>query len=107
MFHMIGNIILDKNFLSTILFGFVLGYSINYYNIKNLENIIARLEIVETRNLFLKEDIDDLKIKIFEHKNLIKELDDKQESMILMKKKKRNKINVQYEDVDFGIRTPE
>tara|TARA_Y100001970_G_scaffold173299_1_gene211734 strand:- start:294 stop:608 length:315 start_codon:yes stop_codon:yes gene_type:complete len=104
---MIGNIILDKNFLSTILFGFVLGYSINYYNIKNLENIIARLEIVETRNLFLKEDIDDLKIKIFEHKNLIKELDDKQESMILMKKKKRNKINVQYEDVDFGIRTPE
>ena len=104
---MIGNIILDKNFLSTILFGFVLGYSINYYNIKNLENIIARLEIVETRNLFLKEDIDDLKIKIFENKNLIKELDDKQESMILMKKKKRNKINVQYEDVDFGIRTPE
>ena len=104
---MIGNIILDKNFLSTILFGFVLGYSINYYNIKNLENIIARLEIVETRNLFLKEDIDDLKIKIFEHKNLIKELDEKQESMMLMKKKKRNKINVQYEDVDFGIHTPQ
>ena len=106
MFHIISNII-DKNFLSSILFGFVLGYSINYYNVKNLENIIVRLEIVETKNLFLKEDIDDLKIKIFEHKNLIKELDEKQESMMLMKKKKRNKINVQYEDVDFGIHTPQ
>ena len=38
---------------------------------------------------------------------MIKELTEKQESMMLIKKKKRNKIEVQYDDVDFGISTPQ
>lgn len=103
----IENIMLNKNNLYSLVLGVILGYSVNYYNKKSLENIIKRLELVETKNLFLKEDINDLKLKIFEHKGLINELNEKQESMMLMKKKKRNKIDVQYEDVDFGIHTPQ
>ena len=104
---MFQNIMLDKNNLCSLFLGFILGYSVNYYNIKYIQNIEKRLEIIETKNLFLNGDINDLKLKIFDHKSLIDELNEKQESMILMKKKKRNKIDVQYEDVDFGLHTPQ
>ena len=99
----------DKNNLCSLFLGFILGYSINYYNKKCLKDIIDRLELFETKHLFLKEDINDLKLKIFFNKGLIDELNGKQESLNLMKKdkKKRNKIEVQYEDVDFGIHTPQ
>ena len=104
---MFQNIMLDKNNLCSLFLVFILGYSVNYYNIKYIQNIEKRLEIIETKNLFLNGDINDLKLKIFDHKSLIDELNEKQESMILMKKKKRNKIDVQYEDVDFGLHTPQ
>ena len=105
MFHTIGNII-DKNYLCSLLLGFILGYSVNYYNKKTLQDVIERLELVETKKLFLDEDIQTLKLKIFENKVSIKDLTEKQESMMLMKKKKRNRIEVQYDDVDFGIHAP-
>ena len=105
MFHTIDNII-DKNYLCSLILGFILGYSVNYYNKKTLQDIIERLELLETKKLFLDEDIRNLKLKIFENKVSIKELKEKQESIIYMKKeKKRNKIEVQYDDVDFGIHT--
>ena len=97
---------LDKNNLCGFLFGFILGYSVNYYNKRHIQNIVNRLEIVETKNLFLNEDIRTLKLKIFEHKTSIRDLTEKQESMMIIKKK-RNKIEVQYEDVDFGLHTPQ
>ena len=110
MFYTIGimiNNIIDKNNLYSLILGFILGYSVNYYNKKTLQNIIERLELVETKKLFLDEDIRTLKLKIFENKVSIKDLTEKQESMMLMKKKKRNRIEVQYDDVDFGIHTPQ
>ena len=96
MFHTIGNIV-DKNYLCSLILGFILGYSVNYYNKKTLQDIIER---------FLDQDIQTLKLKIFENKVSIKDLTEKQESMMLMKKKKRNRIEVQYDDVDFGIHAP-
>ncbi len=107
MFHTIGNMILYKNNLCSLVLGFIMGYSVNYYNKKYLRDIIERLELVETRKLFLEGDIQNLKLKIFANQGSIKELYEKQESMMLMKKKKRNRIEVQYDDVDFGIRTPQ
>ena len=104
---MFQNIMLDKNNLCGFLFGFILGYSVNYYNKRHIQNIVNRLEIVETKNLFFDEDIRTLKNKLFINGNMIKELTEKQESMVLLKKKKRNKIEVQYDDVDFGISTPQ
>ena len=110
MFYTIGimiNNIIDKNNFYSLILGFILGYSVNYYNKKILQDVIERLELVETRKLFLEGDIQTLKLKIFENKVSIKELTEKQESMMLMKKKKRNRIEVQYDDVDFGIQTPQ
>jgi hypothetical protein len=110
MFYTVGNMInnmTDKNNLCSLALGFILGYSVNYYNKRHIQNIIERLELVETRKLFLEGDIQNLKLKIFANEGLIKELTEKQESMMLMKKKKRNRIEVQYDDVDFGIRTPQ
>lgn len=109
MFYTIGimiNNIIDKNNFYSLILGFILGYSVNYYNKKTLQDVIERLELVETRKLFLEGDIQNLKLKIFANEGLIKELTEKQESMMLMKKKKRNRIEVQYDDVDFGIHTP-
>lgn len=109
MFYTIGNMInnmINKNNFCSLALGFILGYSVNYYNKKYLQNIFDRLELVETRKLFLDEDIRTLKLKIFENKVSIKDLTEKQESMMQMKKKKRNRIEVQYDDVDFGIHTP-
>jgi hypothetical protein len=109
MFYTIGNMInnmIDKNNCYSLALGFILGYSVNYYNKIYLQNIFDRLELVETRKLFLEGDIQNLKLKIFANEGLIKELTEKQESMMLMKKKKRNRIEVQYDDVDFGIHTP-
>lgn len=103
---MINNII-NKNNLCSLVLGFILGYSVNYYNKKTLQDVIERLELVETRKLFLEGDIQNMKLKIFANEGLIKELMEKQESMMIMKKKKRNRIEVQYDDVDFGIHTPQ
>lgn len=110
MFHTIGimiNTIMNKNNCYSLVLGFILGYSLNYYNKIHIQNIVNRLEMVETRKLFLEEDIQNLKLKIFANQGLIKELNEKQESMMLMKKTKRNRIEVQYDDVDFGIHTPQ
>ena len=106
MFYTIGNM-MDKNNFCSLVVGFILGYSVNYYNKKSLQNIIERLELVETRKLFLEGDIQNMKLKIFANQGLIKELMEKHESMMIMKKKKRNRIEVQYDDVDFGIHTPQ
>lgn len=105
MFYDIGNLMIYKNNLYSLLMGFILGYSVNYYNKKSLQNIIERLELLETKKIFIDEDIRTLKLKIFENKSSIRELREKQESLIQMKKKKRNRIEVQYDDVDFGIHT--
>ena len=108
MFYTIGimiNNIMNKNNFYSLVLGFILGYSVNYYNKEYLQNIIERLELVETKKLFLEGDIQNLKLKIFANEGLIKELTEKQESMMLLKKKKRNRIEVQYDDVDFGIHT--
>ena len=110
MFYTIGimiNNIMNKNNFCSLVLGFILGYSVNYYNKKTLQDVIERLELVETKKLFLHEDIQNLKLKIFSNEGLIKELTEKQESMMLMKKKKRNRIEVQYDDVDFGIHAPQ
>lgn len=106
MFYNLGNLMIYKNNLYILLLGFILGYSVNY-NKKSLENIIKRLELLETRKIFINEDIQTLKLKVFENKSSIRELREKQESLIQMKKKKRNRIEVQYDDVDFGIHTSE
>ena len=99
----------DKNNFCSLLLGFILGYSVNYYNKKYLQNMIERLELFETKHLFIEQDIKSLKLNSLKNENLIKELNEKQESLIYMKKekKKRNKIEVQYDDVDFGIHTPQ
>lgn len=96
-----------NNYLSVLFTGFIIGFTINqYYNNQYLPNIIERLELVETNKLFLEGDIDKINLKIFTIEGSIKELKEKQESIIYMKKeKKRNKIEVQYDDVDFGIHT--
>ena len=97
-----------NNYLSIIFTGFIIGFTVNqYYNNQYLPNIIERLELVETKKLFLEGDIDKINLKIFTIEGSIKELKEKQESMMIMKKKKRNRIEVQYDDVDFGIHTPQ
>tara|TARA_Y100000591_G_C21439673_1_gene500896 strand:+ start:275 stop:580 length:306 start_codon:yes stop_codon:yes gene_type:complete len=99
----------DKNNFCSLLLGFILGYSVNYYNKKIIQDIVDRIELFETKNLFIEQDIKSLKLNSLKNENLIKELNEKQESLIYMKKekKKRNKIEVQYDDVDFGIHTPQ
>ena len=99
----------DKNNLCSLFLGFILGYSVNYYNKKIIQDIVDRIELFETKNLFIEQDIKSLKLNSLKNENLIKELNEKQESLIYMKKekKKRNKIEVQYDDVDFGIHTPQ
>ena len=99
----------DKNNLCSLFLGFILGYSVNYYNKKIIQDIVDRIELFETKNLFIEQDIKSLKLNSLKNENLIKELNEKQESLIYMKKekKKRNKIEVQYDDVDFAIHTPQ
>ena len=46
----------DKNNLCSLFLGFILGYSVNYYNKKCLQGLVDRLELFETKHLFLKED---------------------------------------------------
>ena len=96
----------NKDNFYSLLLGFILGYSINYYNKKYIKDIINRLEIIETKHSFLNDNITNIKLKVFENKVSIKELNQKQEALTLMKKeKKRNKIHVEYDDIDFGIHT--
>ena len=78
MFHTIGNMMLDKNNFCSLVLGFIMGYSVNYYNKKYLQNVTERLEMIETRKLFLEGDIQDLKLKIFANQGSIKELYEKQ-----------------------------
>ena len=62
---MFQNIMLDKNNLCSLFLGFILGYSVNYYNIKYIQNIEKRLEIIETKNLFLNGETEDDKYHEF------------------------------------------
>ena len=75
-----------NNYLSILFTGFTIGFTINqYYNNQYLPNIIERLELVETKKLFLEGDIDKINFKIFTIEGSIKELKEKQESIIYIK----------------------